>query len=139
MALQTNATRAGEGLPSSSPLPIADRLRSLEPLLGQLGREDLYAALAPVIGALGADRAPSVAREEIESAIGFCRRLFAAARSPDALALAHAAHDLACRAGDPALQFRTSAACGIVHGDAGDFVTAIEYHLEALRAAAGPR
>jgi putative two-component system response regulator len=135
MAAQTNATRASGGFPPSAPESIAIRLRNLEPLLGQLGREDLHAALAPVIEALGADPAPPAPREDVEGALGFCRRLFAAARSPDALALAHAAHDLACRTGDAALRFRTSAACGIVHGDAGDFVTAIEYHLEALRVA----
>jgi len=136
MGAQTNATRASDGLPTPSVTSVASRLRALEPLVGQLGREDLHAALAPALEQLASEAPAGTARESIESAVAFCRLLYSAARSPDALPLAHAAHELARLAGDRALRFRTSAACGILHGDAGDVVTSVEFHLESLRVAA---
>ncbi len=117
-------------------MSIRERLQALEPLIGQFGREDLHAALVPVLEALAAFPARGAVREPIESAVAFCRVLFSAARSPDAIPLANAAHELACRAGDRDLRFRTSAASGIVHGDAGDVVASIEFHLDSLRVAA---
>ena len=135
MGAQTNATRPGDDLAPAAPLPVAARLRSLAPLVGQLGREDLHAALAPVLERLATKEAAGDARDTVEGAVAFCRQLYSAARSPEAITLAHAAHELARRAGDRALVFRTGAACGIVHGDSGDVVTAVEFHLESLRAA----
>jgi len=66
-------------------------------------------------------------------AIGACRRLYAHARSREALPVAQALLVQSGQVGDPELMRRASTACGLLRGDTGDIVGAIEHHIRSLR------
>ena len=65
--------------------------------------------------------------------IGVCRRLYAHARSRDALPLALALLDQSGQVGDAELMRRAATACGLLRGDTGDIVGALEHHVQSLR------
>src|SRR4051812_22510026 len=82
-----------------------------------------------------APAAPTQPSDEIEAALAECRRLYAGSRSHDALPIARAALALASDTGDRILIRRASTAAGLLCGDTGDIVGAIEFHLRSLRLA----
>ena len=65
--------------------------------------------------------------------IGVCRRLYEHARSRDALPLAQALLDQSGQVGDTELMRRAATACGLLRGDTGDIVGALEHHVQSLR------
>jgi putative two-component system response regulator len=73
------------------------------------------------------------AQEFGPAAIGICRRFYMHARSRDAVPLAQALLAQTGMAGDQELMRRASTACGLLRGDTGDIVGAIEHHIRALR------
>jgi putative two-component system response regulator len=116
-----------------------DALRQLESRLASVGREELSEALAPVIRQFNGAMPPAEAAAAAEAALAFCRRLYANARSGDALPLARAvlAQAVASRSG--ALERRAATACGLLAADTADVVGAVEYHVRALRLAGDDR
>lgn len=128
---------------SEGAAPVLDRDTVLEPLqraegrLASIGRLQMAHVLEPLIerlhgGLPGADVQP-VAQE----ALAFCRRLYANARSGEALPLARAVLAQAQKAADTELEFSAAKACGLLAADTADVVTAVEHHVHALRLAAG--
>ncbi len=71
--------------------------------------------------------------------MGLCRRLFAGARSADALPLARALLAQSILADDPVLERRASGVCGLLAADTADVVGAIGYHSRALQLAEAER
>lgn len=114
---------------------VTQRLQGLEAILPQLGRAELGEVLAPVVERLG-ERVPAGELAGVaDAALAFCRRLYANARSGDALPLARAVLFQGKLAGDAALERRAATACGLLAADTADIVGAIEYHVHALRLA----
>jgi len=74
--------------------------------------------------------------ETCGTALAICRRLYASARSSEALALARAVEERTRRHDDRTLQGRASTACGLLSADMGDVVGALDYHSRSLRLAA---
>ncbi len=70
------------------------------------------------------------------AALRLCQRLYANARSFDALPFARANLVLVDHSKDMALLRRSHTACGLLLGDTGDIAGAIEHHTSALRLAA---
>lgn len=105
--------------------------------LSQVGRAELAEALEPLAsamrGACGPDEADGLAR----TAFDLCRRLFANGRSAEGLPLARAILDNAVARADRSLQSKAATVCGVLAGDKADIVTAVEYHVRALRLADG--
>ena len=117
----------------------ADALRAAERALGELGRLELAARLAPVIARLHGPLEPAARAELVADALSFCKRLHGNARSGDALALARAVLAQAAAAGDSLLELRAATACGLLSADIADVVGAIEFHVHALRLAGDDR
>jgi putative two-component system response regulator len=114
---------------------VTRRLQGLEALLPQLGRAELGEVLAPVVERMNERLPPSELVGVADAALAFCRRLYANARSGDALPLARAVLFQCSLASDPALERRAATACGLLAADTADIVGAIEYHVHALRLA----
>ena len=70
------------------------------------------------------------------TALRLCQRLYANARSFDALPFARANLVLVEHSKDVALLRRSHTACGLLLADTGDIASAIEHHTNALRLAA---
>jgi putative two-component system response regulator len=102
-----------------------------------LGRQELADVLTPLITCLESDLLPAEAGELLDAALSICRRLYAGARSAEALRLARAALAHATSANDPGLTRRAANACGLLSADSGDLASAVEHHVQALRAASG--
>ncbi|HEX3096325.1 MAG TPA: HD domain-containing phosphohydrolase [Usitatibacter sp.] len=117
-----------------APTPT-DSLRVAERSLGELGRAELAARLAPAIVRLQGPMERSERAELAAAALSFCQRLHGMARSGDALGLARAVLAQAAAAGDTVLELRATTACGLLCADIADVVGAIEYHVRALRLA----
>lgn len=110
----------------------AETLRLLEPRLAQLDRRELAEAVAPVLARL-AEPLPEPERTGLAEAIlAFCRRLYANARSGDALPLARGLVSQAALVGDPVLERRATSTCGLLAGDTADVVGAIAYQARSL-------
>lgn len=108
-------------------------LGRLEP---RLEREEFAAALIPVAKRL-MDPVPEAERPAIvEGILTLCRRLYARARSGEALPLAQALLAQAGISGDGVLERRASGVCGLLAADTADVVGAIAYHARALSIAA---
>ncbi len=118
---------------------LSELLPALEARLPTLDRRELAEAMAPVVDRLNspipADRRAAVA----EAVMGSCRRLFASARSGDALPLARALLSQAVLAGDAVLERRASGVCGLLAADTADVVGAIGYQVRALQLAEADR
>ncbi|MBL8512081.1 MAG: response regulator transcription factor, partial [Betaproteobacteria bacterium] len=69
------------------------------------------------------------------TALDYCRQLYTADRSREALPLARLSIELADRCGDSLLQIRAAAACGNLLGDAGELALAMQQHVRALQLA----
>jgi putative two-component system response regulator len=110
-------------------------LRGLEFRLPQLGRAELGEILMPVVARLHEGLPAAQVPEVIDTALAFCRRLYANARSGDALPLARAVLFQSTLANDPVLERRAATACGLLSADTADLVGAIEHHVHALRLA----
>jgi len=70
---------------------------------------------------------------EIDSALATCRDLYLHGRSAQALMLARAALERAESIGRRSLIHRSCTACGLLHADATDIATGLEYHVRSLR------
>jgi putative two-component system response regulator len=112
-----------------------DLIRALEPRLAQLRRDELGKMISPLVGRLEEGLPPADVAEVVDAALAICRRLYAGARSGDALPLARAALVQSTVAGQPALMRRAATACGLLAADTADLVAAIEHHVQALRLA----
>lgn len=112
-----------------------DRLREAGTRLSVLGRAELAEALGPAIDRLHEKLPDAEAGPVVEAALALCRRLYANARSGDALPLARAVLAQAALANDPILEGRAATACGALAADTADIVGAVEYHVRALRIA----
>jgi putative two-component system response regulator len=107
-------------------------LQELEPRLSQLDRRGLAEELAPLLARLH-DRLPDTEAASVPDAVlSLCRRLYANARSGDALPLARALLEQAILAGDPVLERRASSTCGLLTADTADVVGAIAYQARSL-------
>lgn len=115
----------------------SDLLRALEPRLSELGREELADVLAPLVQRLELHVCAAETGELLDAALSICRRLWAGARSAEALRLARAALAGAASTNDAGLMRRAANACGLLSGDSGDLASAVEHHVHALRVAAG--
>ncbi|HSN20017.1 MAG TPA: hypothetical protein VLS49_05025, partial [Usitatibacter sp.] len=114
---------------------LLEPLRALEPRLSGIGRAELAACLAPVTERLK-ERIPDAQwRELAPYALSLCRRLYANARSGDALILARAVLFQASLADDAVLERRASMVCGLLAADTADIVEAVEHYVNALRLA----
>jgi putative two-component system response regulator len=110
-------------------------LPALEARLPVLERHELAEAMAPVVARLQ-EPIPAGQRAAVaEAVMGLCRRLFAGARSGDALPLARALLAQSLLADDPVLERRASGVCGLLAADTADVVGAIGYHARALQLA----
>jgi len=113
--------------------PLLEPLRRLEPRLAEIGRAQLRAIIAPIAERL---REP-LERDELARvampALSFCKRLYANARSGEALILARAVLFQAALANDPLLERLASIVCGLLAADTGDVVEAVEHFVNALR------
>ena len=114
-------------------LVSVSRLRELQPLVSQLGRRELAETLAPLVERFHEGFPDAEAPAAVETALAFCRGLYADARSSDALPLARAILEQATRHADPGLVRKAATACGLLSADAADLVGAIEHHVQALR------
>jgi putative two-component system response regulator len=121
-------------LPESSDL--LEPLSALEPRLSCIGRAELAAVLAPIVGRLAEPVAAAEWRELAPRALSLCRKLYANARSGDALILARAVLFQAALTDDPLLERRASIVCGLLAADTADIVEAIEHYVNALRLSA---
>jgi putative two-component system response regulator len=114
-------------------------LPALEARLPQLDRRELAEAMAPLLSRLQ-ERIPDDHRASVADAVmGFCRRLFAGARSGDALPIARGLLAQAILADDAVLERRASGVCGLLSADTADVVGAIGYHTRALQLAEAER
>jgi putative two-component system response regulator len=118
---------------------LLEPLRQAEPRLATLPRAELAHLLAPLIERLHARLPDGEAAGVPDAALAFCRRLYANARSGEALPLARAVLAQAALAGDGALERRAATACGLLSADTADLVGAIEHHVQALRLAGDDR
>lgn len=113
--------------------PLLEPLRRLEPRLAGIGRAELGAILAPIVERLH----EPLERSELEAvatpALAFCKRLYANARSGEALILARAVLFQAALASDSVLERLASIVCGLLAADTGDVVEAVEHYVNALR------
>ncbi len=112
-----------------------DRLRDAAARVSALGRAELAEALAPAIDRLHERLPDDEAASVTEAALALCRRLYANARSGDALPLARAVLAQATLLNDPILEGRAATACGALAADTADIVSAVDYHVRALRLA----
>jgi putative two-component system response regulator len=71
---------------------------------------------------------------QVDASLAACRVLHGQGRSAEALPLARAALEQ-CEPADHQRTIRAATACGLLSGDTGDLVGAIEYHVRALRVA----
>jgi HD-GYP domain-containing protein (c-di-GMP phosphodiesterase class II) len=110
-------------------------LRTLQPILAQLGRVQLRDKLDAVTLQLRACPAPLSPAEVVDSVIAVCRSLYGQSRSAEGLGLARAAQRLAVGTGEPLLMRRTATVCGLLCADSADLVGAIEHHVFSLRLA----
>ena len=110
-------------------------LRGLEHRLPTLGRGELGRLLMPFVHRLQEPLPTAQVPEVVDAALSLCRRLYANARSGDALPLARAVLVQSTLACDPALERRAATACGLLSADTADIVGAIEHHVRALRLA----
>jgi len=117
---------------ATADFPALELLRCLESRLPLLDRRELAGELALLVERLHA----AMGREESEELSGIvlalCRRLYADARSGDALPLAQALLVQAGISGDAVMDRRASSACGLLAADTGDVVGAIAYHARSL-------
>src|SRR5215831_9132870 len=111
---------------------LLEPLRQAEGRLATIPRTELAALLAPLVERLH-DDLPASAAQVPDAALAFCRRLYANARSGDALPLARAVLVQADIRGDLGLERRAATACGLLSADTADLVGAIEHHVHALR------
>jgi putative two-component system response regulator len=118
---------------------LLEPLRRAEPGLATMPRGELAHLLAPLIARLHERLPAGEATGVADAALTFCRRLYANARSGDALPLARAVLAQAALAGDHALERRAATACGLLSADTADLVGAIEHHVQALRLAGDDR
>ena len=125
---------SGPSLLSASDL---EPLEGLEHRLPTLGRGELGRLLMPFVHRLQEPLPAAQVPEVVDAALSLCRRLYANARSGDALPLARAVLAQSAIARDPALERRAATACGLLSADTADIVGAIEHHVRALRLAAG--
>ncbi len=119
----------------AAPPSALEVLKEADARLSDLGREALAGLLAPLLARLHEPLPEDEAATLPEAALAFCRRLYANARSGEALPLARAALAQAERAGDTMLERRAATACGLLSGDVADVVAGIEYHVRVLRLA----
>ncbi len=124
--------------------PISDAallepLRRAERRVASIPRAELAHLLAPLVERLHGRLPAAEAAAATDAALDFCRRLYANARSGDALPLAQAVLAQAALAGDIALELRAATACGLLSADTADLVAAIEHHVQALRLAGDDR
>lgn len=119
------------------PDDVFEPLRGLEQRLPSLGRGELGRLLLPFVHRLQEPLPPKDVPEVVDAALCLCRRLYANARSGDALPLARAVLAQSALARDPALERRAATACGLLSADTADLVSAVEHHVRALRLAAG--
>ncbi|HEX4943760.1 MAG TPA: HD domain-containing phosphohydrolase [Usitatibacteraceae bacterium] len=117
--------------------PSPDLLRRLESRLPQLDRQELAGALAPLMARLQERLSATESTAVTDAVLSLCRRLYADARSGDALPLAQGLLAQAGIAGDVVLERRASSACGLLAADTADVVGAIAYHARSLAIAAG--
>ena len=118
---------------------LLEPLRRAEARLAVIPRAELAHLLGPVIERLHERLPAGEAAGVADAALAFCRRLYANARSGDALPLARAVLAQAALAGDAALERRAATACGLLSADTADLVGAIEHHVQALRLAGDDR
>lgn len=105
----------------------------------RLDRREFAEVLAPLVARL---QEPLPAAESVamtDAVLSLCRRLYANARSGDALPLAQALLAQAGISGDAVMERRASSACGLLAADTADVVGAIAYHARSLAIAAVQR
>src|SRR5215472_6583779 len=93
---------------------LLEPLRRAEAGLPALPRPELARLLAPLVERLHQPLPPGEAVPVSDAALAFCRRLYAHARSGDALPLARAVLAQAALAGEAALERRAATACGLL-------------------------
>jgi putative two-component system response regulator len=112
-----------------------DLFRRLESRLPALGRRELGGELAPLLEQLQSPLPNAELAALSEAALSICRRLYASARSADALPLARAVLVRSTVADNRVLMRRASTACGLLSADTADVVGALEHHVQSLRLA----
>jgi len=113
----------------------AGELVHLESRLPLLGRRELGEELQPLLASLQV-LVPAGERGALcDAALSICRRIYANARSIDALPLARAVLAQATLANDQVLMRRASTACGLLLADSADIAGALEQHVQSLRLA----
>jgi putative two-component system response regulator len=110
-----------------------DLFRRLESRLPGLGRRELGGEIAPLLERLQSPLPPAEVVALCEAALSICRRLYAVARSADALPIARVVLARSTATGNRALMRRASTACGLLSADTADVVGALEYHVQSLR------
>lgn len=118
---------------------LADLLPALEARAHGLDRRELAEAMAPLVSRLQSPIPGDQRAQAAEAVMGFCRRLFAGARSGEALPLAKALLAQAVLAGDAVLERRAAGVCGLLAADSADVVSAIGYQVRALQLAEAER
>ena len=118
----------------AAPLELARR--ALERVAAEGDRAVVDETVAALIVRLHAGVDQIALRDTLEATFTLCRKLYSHASSAAAVPLARAALVAARTAGDPTLMRRAATACGVLLGDTGDTVGAMECYIDALRLAA---
>src|SRR5690242_14100537 len=114
---------------------VRELVATLQGRLSEIGRAELAESMLPLAQALASASTAEEANAVAFTAFDLCRRLYANARSGDAMPLARAILQNAIERGDTALECKAATVCGLLAGDIADIVAAVEYHARALRLA----
>jgi putative two-component system response regulator len=117
--------------------PGPEALRALAPDIAGRDAPQVAAMLSPWLERMREPFSAASVKEAVDAASAVCRALFDQGRSHEALPLARELVG-ACRLSGSRVQTRRAlGVCGILSADCTDLVGAVEYHVQALRIAAG--
>ncbi|HET7729445.1 MAG TPA: HD domain-containing phosphohydrolase [Usitatibacter sp.] len=114
---------------------VLEAIRALSARLPKVPRDESAAVISFIVEGLGERVEAEDVPATLDAALTLCRILYGCARSREALVLGKAVLKRATRARERVLTRRAATACGLLSGDTADFVSAIEFHVQALRLA----
>jgi hypothetical protein len=116
-------------------LPLAATIDAAESRLLDRTNPASYRLFGSLLVRMQEPLAQVDARAASNAALRLCQRLYANARSFDALPFGRANLVLAARSNDLVLMRRSYTACGLLLGDTADIAGAIMHHTHALKMA----
>lgn len=116
---------------------VVESLRALAPAIVQHDAPGVAAMLSLCLECLREPLPAAQVKDAVDAASAVCRALYDHGRSAEALPLARELLGSCRLSGNAAQTRRASGVCGLLAADCSDVVGAIEYHVQALRIAAG--